>query len=74
MTPTFRAATDIYEWAAEPDTPALSEAEYDRVAQLATENFGATSDDGMSAENYRSSVDGADLRASGLLSSAPADG
>ena len=73
VTPTFRSAADIDEWAAAPDTPALSEAEYDRVARLATENFGATGDDGMSAEDYRSSVDGADLRAAGLLPSAPAD-
>ncbi|MFB6168287.1 MAG: aldo/keto reductase [Haloferacaceae archaeon] len=73
VTPTFRSAEDIDEWAAAPDTPALSDEEYDRVARLATENFGATVDDGMDASNYRSSVDGADLRAAGLLSSATAD-
>ena len=59
VTPTFRTADDIDEWAAAPDTPALSDAELDRVEELYRENFGVDRDDGMDA--LRSSVGGKDL-------------
>ncbi|MFB6141767.1 MAG: aldo/keto reductase, partial [Halorientalis sp.] len=59
VTPTFRTADDIDEWAAAPDTPALSAAEQERVEELAEENFGVDRDDGM--DSLRSSVGGADL-------------
>ena len=59
VTPTFRTNADIDEWAGAPDTPPLSDAEYDRVQELYDDNFGIDRDDGMDA--LRSSVGGADL-------------
>ncbi|WP_299267246.1 aldo/keto reductase [Halorientalis sp.] len=59
VTPTFRTTDDIDEWAGAPDTPALSEAEFERVEELAADNFGVDHDDGMDA--LRSSVGGEDL-------------
>ncbi|WP_255150945.1 aldo/keto reductase [Halorarius halobius] len=67
VTPTFRSKADIDEWAAAPETPALSEAEQRRVAELYDENFGVDRFDGMAGEDYRTSVDGDDLRDAGLL-------
>ncbi|MFB6163007.1 MAG: aldo/keto reductase [Halococcoides sp.] len=60
VTPTFRSADDVREWAAAPETPALSTAERDRVEAAYRENFGV-SDDGMAIDEYRSSVGRADL-------------
>ncbi|MFB6085091.1 MAG: aldo/keto reductase [Halorientalis sp.] len=59
VTPTFRTTEDIDEWAAAPDTPALSEEEFERVEDLREDDFGIDRDDGMDA--LRSSVGGADL-------------
>jgi len=59
VTPTFRTTEDIDEWAAAPDTPALSDEERERVDDLYADNFGIDRDDGMDA--LRSSVGGADL-------------
>ena len=59
VTPTFRTTDDIDEWAAAPDTPALSEDEVQRVEELSQNNFGIDRDDGMDA--LRSSVGGSDL-------------
>ena len=59
VTPTFRTTDDIDEWAAAPDTPALSEDEIQRVEELSQNNFGIDRDDGMDA--LRSSVGGSDL-------------
>ncbi|SEN49683.1 Predicted oxidoreductase [Halorientalis persicus] len=59
VTPTFRTTDDIDEWAGAADTPALSEEEFERVEELAENNFGIDRDDGMDA--LRSSVGGADL-------------
>jgi aryl-alcohol dehydrogenase-like predicted oxidoreductase len=59
VTPTFRTTDDIDEWAAAADTPALSDAEFERVEELYQDNFGVDRDDGMDA--LRSSVGGADL-------------
>jgi aryl-alcohol dehydrogenase-like predicted oxidoreductase len=59
VTPTFRTTDDVDEWAAAPDTPALSEAEFDRVEEFYADNFGIDRDDGMDA--LRSSVGGEDL-------------
>ncbi len=73
VTPTFRTPGDVDEWAAAPETPPLSEAERGRVAALAAENFGVDRDDGMGPDDYRSSVEGDDLRAAGVLSAASAD-
>jgi aryl-alcohol dehydrogenase-like predicted oxidoreductase len=73
VTPTFRTADDIDEWAAAPDTPALDEEERQRVEELYAENFGASQDDGMAAEDLRTSVGGEDLRDAGVLSSAAGD-
>ncbi|MFB6218986.1 MAG: aldo/keto reductase, partial [Halobacteriaceae archaeon] len=67
VTPTFRTEADIDEWAAARDTPPLSAAERDRVADLYAENFGIDRDDGMNPEDFRSSVDGDDLRQAGVL-------
>ncbi|MFC6726209.1 aldo/keto reductase, partial [Halobium palmae] len=64
VTPTFRTAEDIDEWAAAPDTPALPEEEVVRVEELSAENFGIDRDDGM--DSLRSSVDGDDLRSAGI--------
>jgi aryl-alcohol dehydrogenase-like predicted oxidoreductase len=72
VTPTFRTAGDIDEWAAAPATPALSAEERERVEELYAENFGVDRDDGMSPEMFRSSVDGEDLRAAGVLAPAEA--
>jgi aryl-alcohol dehydrogenase-like predicted oxidoreductase len=73
VTPTFRTKADIDEWAAAVDTPPLSGAEVERVADLAAENFGVDRDDGMPPEKFRSSVGGEDLRAAGVLPAASAD-
>jgi aryl-alcohol dehydrogenase-like predicted oxidoreductase len=59
VTPTFRTTDDIDAWAAAPDTPPLSEAEFERVEELYQTNFGVDRDDGMDA--LRSSVGGEDL-------------
>ena len=67
VTPTFRSAADIDEWAGAPDTPPLSDEEVERTATLAADNFGVDRDDGMSPEQFRSSVDGDDLREAGVL-------
>ncbi|MFC7026981.1 aldo/keto reductase [Halomicroarcula sp. GCM10025324] len=66
VTPTFRTTDDIDEWAAAPDTPPLSDEEYDRVQALYADNFGIDRDDGMDA--LRSSVGGADLDGTGMKS------
>ncbi|PSQ29557.1 general stress protein, partial [Halobacteriales archaeon QS_9_67_15] len=66
VTPTFRTTDDIDEWAAAPDTPALSDAEMDRVEELYRDNFGIDRDDGMDA--LRSSVGGDDLEDTGMKS------
>jgi aryl-alcohol dehydrogenase-like predicted oxidoreductase len=66
VTPTFRTNADIDEWAGAPDTPPLSEEEYDRVQELYRENFGVDRDDGMDA--LRSSVGGEDLDGTGMKS------
>jgi aryl-alcohol dehydrogenase-like predicted oxidoreductase len=70
VTPTFRTAADIDEWAAAPETPPLSDEEYERVQTLYDGNFGVERDDGMSPDDFRSSVDGADLEAAGVLPAA----
>ena len=70
VTPTFRSKADIDEWAATPETPALSDAETERVADLYADNFGVDRFDGMSHEDYRTSVDGEDLQKAGLTGSA----
>jgi aryl-alcohol dehydrogenase-like predicted oxidoreductase len=67
VTPTFRSKDDIDEWAAAPETPALSEAERERVADLYDDDFGVDRFDGMEKEDYRTSVDGDDLREAGIL-------
>ncbi|WP_336336088.1 aldo/keto reductase [Haloarcula brevis] len=66
VTPTFRTNADIDEWAGAPDTPPLSDDEYDRVQDLYRDNFGIDRDDGMDA--LRSSVGGADLEETGMKS------
>ena len=71
VTPTFRTTDDIDEWAAAPDTPALSEAEVARVEDLSQRNFGVERDDGMDA--LRSSVGGEDLEAAGVDKQAAGD-
>jgi aryl-alcohol dehydrogenase-like predicted oxidoreductase len=68
VTPTFRTAEDIDEWAAAVETPALTEDEYDRVQELYERNFGVDRDDGM--DSLRSSVGGDDLQG---LDKQPAD-
>jgi aryl-alcohol dehydrogenase-like predicted oxidoreductase len=73
VTPTFRTNDDIDEWAAAPDTPALSDDELRRVEELYAENFGVSMDDGMSADDLRTSVDGEDLRDAGVLPAAAGD-
>ncbi|GAA0647678.1 aldo/keto reductase [Salarchaeum japonicum] len=67
VTPTFRSKEDITEWAAAPDTPALSDEERERVADLYASNFGVDRFDGMEAADFRTSVGGDDLRDAGLL-------
>ncbi|MFP9193267.1 aldo/keto reductase [Natrialbaceae archaeon A-CW1-1] len=64
VTPTFRTAADIDEWAAASDVPKLSDEEMARVAELYETNFDIDRNDGMDA--LRSSVDGDDLREAGL--------
>ncbi|WP_324760104.1 aldo/keto reductase [Haloarcula sp. GH36] len=66
VTPTFRTTADIDEWAGAPDTPPLSDAEFDRVQELYADNFGIDRDDGMDA--LRSSVGGEDLEGTGMKS------
>ncbi|GAA0206528.1 aldo/keto reductase [Halobaculum roseum] len=73
VVPTFRSLDDIDEWAAAPDTPRLSDEERRRVDELYAENFGIDRDDGMSPENFRTSVGGEDLRSAGVLPPEPAD-
>ncbi len=68
VTPTFRTAADIDEWAAAVETPALSDDEYDRVQELYERNFDVDRDDGM--DSLRSSVGGDDLQG---LDKQPAD-
>jgi aryl-alcohol dehydrogenase-like predicted oxidoreductase len=67
VTPTFRSTADIDEWAAAPETPPISDAERDRVADLYARNFGVDRFDGMEKEDYRTSVEGDDLRRAGIL-------
>lgn len=67
VTPTFRSMADIDEWAKAPETPALSQSERDRVADLYARNFGVDRFDGMEKEDYRTSVNGDDLRQAGIL-------
>jgi aryl-alcohol dehydrogenase-like predicted oxidoreductase len=67
VTPTFRTTADVDEWAAAPETPPLSDEEYERVQALYDGNFGVERDDGMDPTDFRSSVDGADLEDAGLL-------
>ena len=64
VTPTFRSAEDVREWAAASDVEPISEDERERVADLYARGFDVDRDDGM--DSLRSSVDGADLRAAGL--------
>jgi aryl-alcohol dehydrogenase-like predicted oxidoreductase len=59
VTPTFRTTADVTEWAEAPETPPLSDAEFERVEELYRDNFGVDRSDGMDA--LRSSVGGADL-------------
>ena len=66
VTPTFRTNADIDEWAGAPDTPPLSDEEYERVQDLYRDNFGIERDDGMDA--LRSSVGGKDLEGTGMKS------
>jgi len=66
VTPTFRTNADIDESAGAPDTPPLSDEEYDRVQALYEDNFGIDRDDGMDA--LRSSVGGEDLDGTGMKS------
>ena len=66
VTPTFRTADDIDEWAGASDTPALSEEEQERIEELYEDNFGIDRDDGMDA--LRSSVGGTDLEDTGMKS------
>jgi aryl-alcohol dehydrogenase-like predicted oxidoreductase len=73
VTPTFRSAADVEEWAAAPDTPPISDAERERVAALYADDFGIDRFDGMTPEDYRSSVDDEDLVAAGLLPERAAD-
>jgi aryl-alcohol dehydrogenase-like predicted oxidoreductase len=73
VTPTFRTGADVDEWAAAVDTPPLSAAERERVAELYAEDFGVDRDDGMDPEDFRSSVGGDDLREAGVLPATSAD-
>jgi aryl-alcohol dehydrogenase-like predicted oxidoreductase len=59
VTPTFRTAADVDEWAAASETPPLSAEEFERVAELHARDYGIERDDGMTG--LRSSVDGTDL-------------
>jgi aryl-alcohol dehydrogenase-like predicted oxidoreductase len=73
VTPTFRTREDVDEWAAAPDTPPLSDEEVERVEALYHRNFGVDRDDGMSPEEFRSSVDGRDLEEAGILAPSAGD-
>ena len=73
VTPTFRTREDIDEWAAAPDTPPLSDEEVERVEELYHRNFGVDRDDGMSPEEFRSSVSGRDLEEAGILAPSAGD-
>jgi diketogulonate reductase-like aldo/keto reductase len=73
VTPTFRTEADIDHWAAAADTPPLSDDEVDRVEELYQENFGVGRDDGMSPEQFRTSVEGRDLERAGILPASSAD-
>jgi len=73
VTPTFRTTEDIDEWARAPETPPLSAAELDRVAELYAAGFGVDREDGMTPEDRRSSVGGTDLHEAGVLPSPSAD-
>ncbi|USZ71040.1 aldo/keto reductase [Natronosalvus halobius] len=64
VTPTFRTADDIDEWAAASDVPKLSDEELARVADLYEDDFGIDREDGM--DSLRSSVEGEDIRSAGL--------
>ncbi len=64
VTPTFRTAADVDEWAAASETPPLSHEEVARVEELYADNFGIDRNDGM--DSLRSSVDGDDIRAAGI--------
>ncbi|MFC6716625.1 aldo/keto reductase [Natrialbaceae archaeon GCM10025810] len=64
VTPTFRTAEDIDEWAAASDVPKLTDEEMERVADLYERDFDIDRDDGMDA--LRSSVGGEDIEAAGL--------
>jgi aryl-alcohol dehydrogenase-like predicted oxidoreductase len=72
VTPTFRTTGDVDEWAAAMDVAPLSDEEVARVAELYADDFGVP-DDGMGPEAFRSSVDGDDLRAAGVLPAPSAD-
>ena len=67
VTPTFRSKADIDEWASAPETPALSDEERTKVEELYANDFGIDRFDGLKKEEYRTSVDGDDLRAAGIL-------
>lgn len=67
VTPTFRSEADILEWTMSSETPRLSETECSQINKLATDNFGVDRFDGMSIEDYRTSVGGDDLRKAGLI-------
>jgi aryl-alcohol dehydrogenase-like predicted oxidoreductase len=73
VTPTFRTTEDIDHWAAATDTPPLSDEEVARVEELYQRNFGVERDDGMSPENFRTSVGGRDLEAAGILPKSAGD-
>ncbi|WP_247002625.1 aldo/keto reductase [Halosolutus gelatinilyticus] len=64
VTPTFRTADDIDEWAAASDVPKLSDEELTRVEELYETNFDIDRDDGM--DSLRSSVGGTDIESAGL--------
>ncbi|MDZ7746781.1 MAG: aldo/keto reductase [Halobacteriales archaeon] len=67
VTPTFRSKADVDEWTSASETPALSDDERARVEQLYGDDFGIDRFDGMEKEEYRTSVDGDDLRAAGII-------
>jgi len=64
VTPTFRTADDIDEWAGASDVPPLSDEEYERVQALYEADFEIDRADGM--DSLRSSVGGDDIDAAGL--------
>ncbi|MFC7227838.1 aldo/keto reductase [Salinirubellus salinus] len=73
VTPTFRTTDDIDAWASAPDTPPLSDEEVERVEELYRTNFGVDRDDGMSPEQFRTSVGGRDLEEAGILPKSAGD-